>query len=141
MWTSPLLRRMRAWRRDTFRSVSRIVLPSFRPIVISSRIRGTTVVFPSSSWITSLNIGVVPRGWLTPGQEPSVNVSLVVPVEAQREQLSVRLLAPTVQRLTGELGRDRQLGIVVVPLIDNGTTSSAGATPTALTHDDLVGSE
>src|SRR6188472_1007342 len=48
---------MRAWRRDTFRSVSRIVLPSLRPMVISSRIRGTTVVFPSSSWMTSLYIG------------------------------------------------------------------------------------
>src|SRR6476646_5339832 len=63
MWTSPLLRRMRAWRRDTFLSVRRIVLPSLRPIVISSRIKGTTVVFPSSSWITSLNIvRCVPRG-------------------------------------------------------------------------------
>src|SRR3989304_2425325 len=56
MRTEPLDRRMRACRRDTLRSVRRIVFPSRRPIVISSRIRGTTVVFPSSSWMMSLNI-------------------------------------------------------------------------------------
>src|SRR5215510_9646803 len=90
MWTSPLLRRMRAWRRDTFRSVKRIVLPSLRPIVISSRSRGTTVVFPSSSWITSLNIvGLRPRGLALP-ERPR---SLVVPVQASVKQLSHRLLA------------------------------------------------
>src|SRR5512146_1097005 len=61
---------MRACRRETFRSVRRIVLPSLRPIVISSRIRGTTVVFPSSSWITSLNIvDYVPAA--TSGQNPT----------------------------------------------------------------------
>src|SRR5258708_230408 len=47
---------MRACRRDTLRSVRRMVLPSLRPIVISSRIRGTTVVLPSSSWMMSLNM-------------------------------------------------------------------------------------
>ena len=58
-----LLRMIRAWRRDTFRSVRRIVLPSLRPIVISSRMSGTTVVCPSSSWMTSLNmlVRVPPR--------------------------------------------------------------------------------
>src|SRR5262245_54118225 len=60
MATAPLARKIRACRRDTLRSVRRIVLPSLRPMVISSRIKGTTVVFPSSSWMTSLNIGFVP---------------------------------------------------------------------------------
>src|SRR5215831_14333173 len=45
------------------RSVSRMVLPSWRPIVISSRMSGTTVVFPSSSSIVSLNTaGISIRG-------------------------------------------------------------------------------
>ena len=44
--------------RDTFRSVRRIVLPSLRPIVISSRMSGTTVVLPSSSSMMSLYMPV-----------------------------------------------------------------------------------
>ena len=43
-----------ACRRETLRSVSRMVLPSLRPIVISSRMSGTTVVLPSSSSMMSL---------------------------------------------------------------------------------------
>jgi hypothetical protein len=45
-----------------FRSVSRIVFPSCRPIVISSRMSGMTVVFPSSSSMVSLNTAISFRG-------------------------------------------------------------------------------
>ncbi len=51
----PFCRSKRAWRRDTFRSVRRIVLPSWRPMVISSRTNGTTVFRPSSSSMISFN--------------------------------------------------------------------------------------
>src|SRR5262245_48762821 len=61
MWKAPFWRINRAWRRDTLRSVSWIVLPSRRPIVISSRANGTTVVLPSSSSIVSLNTAEIRR--------------------------------------------------------------------------------
>ena len=41
----------RAWRRETFFSVSWIVFPCCRPIVMASLANGTTVVEPSSSSI------------------------------------------------------------------------------------------
>jgi len=57
---APLRRlRTRPCSRETFLSVSRIVFPSLRPIVISSRMRGTTVVFPSSSSMMSLYMPLV----------------------------------------------------------------------------------
>src|SRR5437764_123916 len=45
----------RAWRRETLRSVRRMVLPSCLPMVISSRTSGTTVLRPSSSSMMAFN--------------------------------------------------------------------------------------
>src|SRR6478735_1705387 len=61
MNSAPFWRTRRACRRDTLRSVKRMVLPSSLPIVISSRASGTTVVLPSSSSIVSLNTAEIRR--------------------------------------------------------------------------------
>ena len=53
MSSEPLSFFRRAWRRDTLRSLSLMVFPSWRPMVISSRTSGTTVLRPSSSSMMS----------------------------------------------------------------------------------------
>src|SRR5580704_603124 len=45
-----------AWPLETFRSVSRMLLPSRRPLVYSVRVSGTTVRLPSSSSMTSFHM-------------------------------------------------------------------------------------
>src|SRR5580658_11264923 len=45
-----------AWFRETFRSVSRMLLPSRRPIAYSLRVSGTIVRLPSSSLMTSFHM-------------------------------------------------------------------------------------
>src|SRR5260221_13176928 len=58
MYIVPFCRSRRACLREMFRSVSRMVFPSCRPMVISSRMSGMTVVFPSSSSMVSLNTAI-----------------------------------------------------------------------------------
>src|SRR5580704_10108464 len=58
MYIVPFCRSRRACLREMFRSVSRMVFPSWRPMVISSRMSGMTVVFPSSSSMVSLNTAI-----------------------------------------------------------------------------------
>src|SRR5215831_1031551 len=83
--------------RETFRSVRRMVFPSFRPIVISSRIRGTTVVLPSSSSMMSLYMPLLRRlafvtsvSWLVHENGETQFIS----VGSARQALVLRRLGP-----------------------------------------------
>ncbi|OGQ12995.1 MAG: hypothetical protein A2138_23855 [Deltaproteobacteria bacterium RBG_16_71_12] len=49
----------RACLRETFRSVRRMVLPSLRPIVITSFANGTMICLPASSSMISLKAAMV----------------------------------------------------------------------------------
>src|SRR5688572_16313221 len=72
-----------------------MVFPSLRPMVISSRTSGTTVVFPSSSEMTSLNIPT--ETWLGGGHAGEVETIEMVP---PRTRVSITRLCTQTRKMS-----------------------------------------
>src|SRR5438132_3849951 len=117
----PFSFRSRAWRRETLRSVRRMVFPSCLPMVISSRTTGTTVFRPSSSSMMSF-IALPQESVATKPATPAVAILAEMP--AWTEEASFPPPPPEAAAIRP--GLDAALSITGVPWLTIGLLLACG---------------